>query len=52
VLWLAELLQEQITPALCHAAFGRTRKTERQRVWTLTALVHSWVAAGEPSGVP
>ena len=39
LLRLAELLQEHITPALCHAAFGRVRKTERQRVGTLTALV-------------
>ena len=37
LLRLAELLQEHITPVLCHAAFGRVRKTERQRVWTLTA---------------
>ena len=44
LLRLAELLQEHITPALCHAAFGRVRKTERQRVWTLTALVQFWVA--------
>jgi hypothetical protein len=44
LLRLAELLQEHITPALCHAAFGRVRRTERQRVWTLTALVQFWVA--------
>ena len=44
LLRLAELLQEHITPALCHAAFGRVRKTERQRVWTLTTLVQFWVA--------
>ena len=34
LLRLAELLQGHITPALCHAAFGRVRRTERQRVWT------------------
>jgi hypothetical protein len=44
LLRLAELLQANITPAMCHAAFGRVRKTERQRVWTLTALVQFWVA--------
>jgi hypothetical protein len=44
LLRLADLLQAHITPALCHAAFGRVRKTERQRVWTLTALVQFWVA--------
>ena len=44
LLRLAQLLQAHITPALCRAAFGRVRKTERQRVWTLTALVQFWVA--------
>ena len=44
LLRLAELLQAHITPALCHAAFGRVRRSERQRVWTLTALVQFWVA--------
>jgi len=44
LLRLAELLQAHITPALCRAAFGRVRRTERQRVWTLAALVQFWVA--------
>ena len=44
LLRLAELLQEHITPALCRAAFARVRKTERQRQWTLDALVQFWVA--------
>jgi hypothetical protein len=44
LLRLAELLQAHITPALCHAAFGRVRRTERQRAWTLTTLVQFWVA--------
>ena len=44
LLRLAQLLQAHITPALCRAAFGRVRRTERQRAWTLTALVQFWVA--------
>ncbi len=44
LLRLAELLQAHITPALCQAAFGRVRRTERQRAWTLTTLVQFWVA--------
>jgi hypothetical protein len=44
LLRLADLLQEHITPALCRAAFGRVRTTERQRAWTLDALVQFWIA--------
>lgn len=44
LLRLVDLLQEHITPALCHAAFGRVRKTERQRAWPLDALVRFWIA--------
>jgi hypothetical protein len=44
LLRLVDLLQEHITPALCHAAFGRVRKTERQRAWTLDLLVRFWIA--------
>jgi hypothetical protein len=44
VLRILELLQTHITPALCHAVFGRVRRTERQRVWTLDALVRFWTA--------
>jgi hypothetical protein len=39
-----DLLQTHITSALCQAAFGRVRTTERQRVWTLEALVRFWTA--------
>lgn len=44
LLRLIDLLQEHITPALCQAAFRRVRRTERQRVWTLHALVEFWTA--------
>lgn len=44
LLRVVELLQTHITPALCHAVFGRVRRTERQRVWTLDALVRFWTA--------
>lgn len=39
-----DLLQTHITRALCHAVFRRVRITERQRVWTLEALVRFWTA--------
>lgn len=39
-----DLLQTHVTPALCQAAFRRVRRTERQRVWTLHALVQFWTA--------
>ena len=38
------LLQEHITHALCEATFQRVRTTERQRKWTLHALVRFWTA--------
>ena len=44
LLRLIDLLQAHITPALCHAAFRRVRRTERQRAWTLHALVQFWTA--------
>lgn len=44
LLRVVTLLHEHLTPALCRAAFGRVRTTERQRVWTLTALVQFWIA--------
>ena len=44
LLRVVELLQTHITPALCHAVFGRVRRTERQLVWTLDALVRFWTA--------
>jgi Transposase DDE domain len=44
LLRVVELLQTHITPTLCHAVFGRVRRTERQRAWTLDALVRFWTA--------
>lgn len=44
LLRLIDLLQERITPALCQAAFRRVRRSERQRAWTLHALVQFWTA--------
>lgn len=39
-----ELLKEHITEALCGAAFKKIRSTERQRRWSLMALVQFWTA--------
>jgi hypothetical protein len=39
-----ELLTEHITAALCGAVFQKVRATERQREWTLWALVQFWLA--------
>lgn len=39
-----DLLQEHISSALCRAVFRRVRITERQRKWTLEALVQFWIA--------
>jgi len=44
LLRVVDLLHEHLTPALCRAAFGRVRRTERQRLWTLDALVRFWTA--------
>jgi hypothetical protein len=44
LLRVVDLLQEHITPALCRTVFGAVRRTERQRVWTLEALVQFWTA--------
>ena len=44
LLRVVDLLHEHLTPALCRAAFGRVRRTERQRTWTLKALVQFWPA--------
>jgi hypothetical protein len=44
LLRVIDLLQVHITPALCRAVFGQVRKTERQRAWTLDALVRFWTA--------
>ncbi len=39
-----ELLQTHLSAALCQTVFARVRTTERQRQWTLEALVRFWVA--------
>src|SRR6266849_3665629 len=39
-----DLLQTHITSALCQTVFRRVRRTERQRAWTLQALVQFWTA--------
>jgi Transposase DDE domain len=44
LLRVVDLLQEHITPALCRAVFGAVRTTERQRLWTLDALIQFWTA--------
>lgn len=41
---LVDVLQTHLTPALCQAASGRVRTTERQRAWTLHDLVRFWIA--------
>lgn len=41
---ILDVLQTLITPALCQVAFGRVRTTERQRKWSLEALVRFWTA--------
>jgi len=39
-----ELLRTHITAALCQTVFHTVRITERQRCWTLQALVEFWLA--------
>jgi len=39
-----ELLTQRITGALCGAAFTQVRSNERQRRWSLRALVQFWTA--------
>ena len=39
-----ELLRTHITAALCQTVFHTVRITERQRLWTLEALVQFWLA--------
>ena len=41
---ILDLLQTLVTPAMCQAAFGRVRTTERQRKWSLDTLVRFWTA--------
>ena len=44
-----ELLRTHITAALCQTVFHTVRITERQRLWTLEALVQFWLAVILPS---
>src|SRR3989442_2088361 len=44
LLRVVDLLQAHITPAVCRTVFGAVRRTERQRVWTLEALIRFWTA--------
>ena len=44
LLRLIEVLQAHVTPEVCRATFGTVRTTERQRAWTLEALVRFWTA--------
>ena len=39
-----ELIDEHLTEALCDEVFGRVRRNERQRDWTLHTLAQFWVA--------
>jgi hypothetical protein len=41
--WI-DLLHQYLTPAMCRAAVRSTRVSERQRLWTLYALVQFWIA--------
>lgn len=44
LLGLVELLQEHVTETLCEDVFQETRDKERQREWSLHALVWFWLA--------
>jgi len=44
LLRVIDLLESHITPALCRTVFGQVRTSERQRAWTLEALVCVWTA--------
>src|SRR3989442_15120727 len=44
LLWVVGSRKEHIQPALCPAVLGAVRRTERQRVWTLEALIRFWTA--------
>jgi hypothetical protein len=41
---LVDLLHRHLTPAMSQAVFRSVRVTERQRLWTLHALVQFWIA--------
>jgi len=40
----AELLNQYMTESLCETVFQSTRTTERQRIWSLYAMVEFWTA--------
>jgi hypothetical protein len=44
LLGTVELLQEHLTTSLCQTVFQQTRITERERQWSLEALVSFWTA--------
>jgi hypothetical protein len=44
LLRVVDLLQAHITPGLCQTVVGAVRRTERQRMWTLEALIRVWTA--------
>jgi len=44
LLGLVELLHKHLTETLCEEVFEQTRDSERQREWSLHALVWFWVA--------
>lgn len=44
LLQLIDVLHAHVTPEVCRATFGAVRTTERQRLWTLEALVRFWTA--------
>ncbi len=44
ILGLVEVLQNHVTETLCEEVFEQTRDKERQRAWSLHALVWFWMA--------
>ena len=44
LLGTVELLQDHLTTSLCQTVFQQTRTTERERPWSLEALVSLWTA--------
>jgi len=44
LLGTVELLHEHLTTSLCQTVFQQTRTTERERQWSLEALVSFWTA--------
>ena len=44
ILDILELLSRHLTPTLCQTVFQEVRQTERERKWTLEAIVRFWTA--------